>query len=78
MIVTTRRGKVGAPTISFRGEMSLQQPNIFPDFLNAYDAALLYNQGRKNDGQAPLFSDADLNAYRDHTDPYGHTSVNNE
>jgi len=76
VIVTTRRGKIGAPQISFRGETSLQQPNIFPKFLNAYEAALLYNQGRKNDGQAPLFSDADLAAYRDHTDPYGHPDVN--
>lgn len=76
MIVTTRRGKIGAPLISFRGEMSLQQPNIFPKFLNAYDAALLYNQGRKNDNQPALFTDADLAAYRDHTDPYGHPDVN--
>ncbi|HEX2629104.1 MAG TPA: SusC/RagA family TonB-linked outer membrane protein, partial [Chitinophagaceae bacterium] len=76
VIVTTRRGKIGAPQIAFRGETSLQQPNIFPKFLNSYDAALLYNQGRTNDGQAPLFSDADLAAYRDHTDPYGHPDIN--
>lgn len=75
VIVTTRRGKIGTPTISFRGETSLQQPDIFPKFLNAYDAAVLYNQGRKNDGVAPLWSDADLAAFRDHTDPYGHPDV---
>lgn len=76
VIVTTRRGKIGAPQIAFRGETSLQQPNIFPKFLNSYDAATLYNQGRKNDGQTALFSDADLAAFRDHTDPYGHPDVN--
>jgi len=75
VIVTTRRGKIGAPQISFRAETSLQQPDIFPQFLNAYDAAVLYNQGRKNDGLAPLFSDADLAAFRDHTDPYGHPDI---
>lgn len=76
VIVTTRRGKIGTPTISFRGETSLQQPTIFPEFLGAYDAALLYNQGRKNDGQLPFFTDADLTAYRDGTDPYGHPNIN--
>lgn len=76
VVVTTRRGKIGAPQISFRGEMSLQQPTIMPKFLNAYDAAVLYNKGRTNDGQAPFFSDADLAAYRDHTDPYGHPDIN--
>ncbi|WP_345955579.1 TonB-dependent receptor [Mucilaginibacter sp. PAMB04168] len=76
IIVTTRRGKIGTPQITFRGETSISQPTIFPKFLNAYDAAVLYNQGRKNDGQTPQFSDADLAAYRDHTDPYGHPDIN--
>lgn len=76
IIVSTRRGKIGAPQITFRGETSIQQPSVFPKFLGAYDAALLYNQGRKNDNQTPLFTDADLAAYRDHTDPYGHPDVN--
>ncbi|MBW4891026.1 TonB-dependent receptor [Mucilaginibacter sp. HMF5004] len=75
IVVTTRRGKIGPPQITFRGETSLSQPTVFPTFLNSFDAATLYNQGRKNDGQAPQFSDADLAAYRDHTDPYGHPDV---
>lgn len=75
VVVTTRRGKLGPPQISFRGETSLQQPTIMPKFLNAYDAALLYNQGRKNDNQPAFFTDADLAAYKDHTDPYGHPDV---
>lgn len=76
IVVTTRRGKLGSPEITFRGETSLQEPTVFPTFLNSYDAATLYNQGRKNDGQAAQFTDADLAAYRDHTDPYGHPDVN--
>ena len=75
VIITTRRGKIGAPTISFRGETALQQPTIFPEFLGSYEAALLYNQGRKNDGQAPFWTDADLAAFRDGTDPYGHPNI---
>ena len=72
IIVTTRRGKIGAPQISFNGEMALQQPAVFPKFLNSYNAAILYNQGLANDGQKPLFTQADLDAFKDHTDPYGH------
>jgi TonB-linked SusC/RagA family outer membrane protein len=75
IVVTTRRGKIGPPQITFRGETSLQQPTVFPTFLNSFDAATLYNQGRKNDGQPAQFTDADLAAYRDHTDPYGHPDV---
>lgn len=75
ILVKTRRGKIGAPQITFSGETALSQPTVFPKFLNAYDAAVLYNQGLTNDGQKPLFSDADLAAYRDNTDPYGHPDV---
>ncbi|GAB3902473.1 SusC/RagA family TonB-linked outer membrane protein [Mucilaginibacter boryungensis] len=76
VIVTTRRGKIGTPQITFRGETSLQQPDIMPTYLDSYDAATLYNAGRKNDSQTPFFTDADLTAYRDHTDPYGHPDIN--
>jgi TonB-linked SusC/RagA family outer membrane protein len=76
VIVTTRRGKISAPQISFRGEMSLQQPDVMPKFLNAYDAAVLYNQGRTNDNQPLQFTQADLDAFKNHTDPYGHPDIN--
>ncbi|MET0461574.1 MAG: TonB-dependent receptor [Chitinophagaceae bacterium] len=72
VVVTTRRGKIGAPQISFRGETSLSQPTIMPKFLNSYDAAVLYNKGRTNDNQTPFFSDAALAAFRDHTDLYNY------
>lgn len=76
VLVTTRRGKISAPQIAFRGETALSQPDIMPHYLNAYESATLYNVARKNDGQTPYFTDADLAAYRDHTDPYGHPDVN--
>jgi TonB-linked SusC/RagA family outer membrane protein len=76
VLVATRRGKISAPQIAFRGETSLSQPTIMPKYLNAYDAAVLYNAARENDKQTPYFTDADLAAYRDHTDPYGHPDVN--
>lgn len=76
VLVSTRRGKVSAPQIAFRGETSLSQPNIMPHYLNAYESATLYNVARVNDGQTPYFTDADLAAYKDHTDPYGHPDVN--
>ena len=75
VVVTTRRGQVGTPQINFRGETTLSQPTRIQNFLNAYESASLYNQARKNDGLTPMFTDADLAAYRDHTDPYGHPDI---
>jgi TonB-linked SusC/RagA family outer membrane protein len=83
VVVSTRRGKIGPPTISFRAETSLQQPTIIPHYLNAYETAKLYNQAQVNDNNAnpstgftPRFTNADLEHYRTGDDPYGHPDVN--
>ncbi|WP_324673854.1 SusC/RagA family TonB-linked outer membrane protein [Hymenobacter sp. GOD-10R] len=74
--VTTRRGTPGLPRISFTVQSAIQQPLKQPNALNSYDYARLYNEARTNDGLAPVYTDADLQAYRDGTDPIGHPNVN--
>lgn len=83
VIITTRRGKMGAPKISARLENSLQQPTRMPKYLDAYETALLYNQAQINDnkinpqtGFTPRFSQSDLDHYRTGDDPYGHPNNN--
>lgn len=83
VIITTRRGKIGAPKISTRLETSMQQPTRIPKYLDAYETALLYNQAQINDnkinpqtGFTPRFSQTDLDHYKNGTDPYGHPNNN--
>lgn len=84
VVVTTRRGKSGPPKISLRIETSLNQPAKWPQFLDAYETALLYNQAEINDNNTkavpdpafkPKFSDADLELFRNGQDPYGHPNI---
>lgn len=79
VIITTRRGKTGPPKIAARIETSMAQPTKMPDYLNAYETALLYNQAQINDNAVnpsstftPRFSQTDLDHYKNGTDPYGH------
>ncbi len=46
-----------------------------PSFLNSYDYASLFNEALVNDGKAPLYTNADLEAYETGSDPYGHPNV---
>ncbi|WP_188814488.1 SusC/RagA family TonB-linked outer membrane protein [Hymenobacter cavernae] len=82
IVVTTRRGKDGPPQITARVESGLAQPTKIPHYLDAYQSASLYNQAQVNDNNAnpvagfkPRFSDADLQAFKDGSDPYGHPNV---
>lgn len=84
VLVTTRRGKVGTPRITVKSEMSLSQPTIFPEFLDSYETAVLYNQAQINDNSflpspvpnfKPRFSDEDLRLFKSGEDPWGHPNV---
>jgi TonB-linked SusC/RagA family outer membrane protein len=78
LVVTTRRGKGGAPKINIRVEGGAAQPTKTPKFLNSYDAATLINEAYVNDDlikQIP-FTQADLDHFKSGDDPYGHPDVN--
>jgi TonB-linked SusC/RagA family outer membrane protein len=76
MLITTRRGSIGKPQISLRSEAGMSQPTQMPTYLNAYESAKLFNQAKINDGLSAYFSDADLELYKNHQDPYGHPDNN--
>lgn len=85
VVVTTRRGRIGAPKISFRTEYATMEPTVLPKYLDSYNTALLYNQAQINDNTyaatpnpnfTPKWSATDLQLFQDGTDPYGHPNVN--
>ena len=81
LVVTTRRGKSGAPKIDFRVEGGLQSNTKTPVFLDSYESALLIDQAENNDNigspnpQKLTFTQNDLNLFQNGTDPYGHPNV---
>lgn len=76
LVVKTRRGEQGKPQINVRLEGGMQIPVRTPKFLDSYNTAILVNEAYENDGMPRPFSKADVMAFRDHTDPYGHPDVN--
>ncbi|MDB5088132.1 MAG: SusC/RagA family TonB-linked outer membrane protein [Mucilaginibacter sp.] len=76
LLVTTKKGKAGAPRISFTAQTGVQQSMGLPTPLPAYQYAYLYNEALQNDNKPTIYSAADFAAYRNHSDPYGHPDVN--
>jgi len=76
LVVTTRRGAAGKPKFDVRIEGGGQAPVRTPKFLDSYHTAQLVNEAYSNDGIAPLFTQADLDLFKNGTDPYGHPNVN--
>ncbi|MBP3756557.1 MAG: carboxypeptidase-like regulatory domain-containing protein, partial [Prevotella sp.] len=56
IVITTKRGKIGAPQIRFHVEHSINEPTQLPEFLNAPDYMTLLNELALQDGMVQPFT----------------------
>lgn len=75
IMITTRKGEVGKQRISLTAQAGLQSAIKLPKPLGAFDYATLYNEALANDGKAPRYTAADLNAWATGSDPVFHPDV---
>lgn len=76
IVITTKHGKVGPPSIKLHMEHSITQPTQFPDFLNAPDYMTLLNK-LADQGGAPLpFTQQTIDRTRSEYDPDLYPDVN--
>ena len=69
ILVTTKKGKSGALTIDYRVNVQLQQPTALPELVtNSADYMEYYNIARLRSSQNPLFTQTDIDNYRNATD----------
>ncbi len=75
ILVTTKRGQSGALNVSYNGYVGWQKPTAFPEYVESWEYATLYNEALRNMGQQPLYTDADIQKFRDGSDPlYGNSN----
>ena len=67
ILVRTKRGQAGKRVIRFGAEYGVQPVTRLPEYLDSYNYATLFNEACVNDGLLPLYSDADLQGYRNST-----------
>lgn len=75
IVITTKHGKVGPPSVKFHVEHSINQPTMFPEFLNAADYMQLLNDLATQDGASLPFSQERIDKTRIGYDPDLYPSV---
>lgn len=77
LLVKTKRGSEAPLKLNFGVQYGWQQPVRLPQYLDSYHYASLYNEARVNDygAGAEVYTAADLEAYKNNTDPLGHPNV---
>lgn len=64
ILVTTKRGKEQAPTVSFTANYQMQAPTRGDSYLDSYNSVSLLEEALANDGLASQYSAADIEMYR--------------
>ena len=77
ILVTTKKGKSGAPTLTYNGYVGFQNPVVLPDFVNSYQYATLRNIAAKNEGLPEPYSASDLQKFQDGSDPDAYPTFKN-
>ena len=82
LLITTKRGRISKPTITASASFGINKVIRYPSFLDSYAIAVLQNEAIMNDSyglSSPLtlpWTPADLQKFKDGSDPYGHPNVN--
>ena len=69
VLVTTKRGSTGKPQFLYSSGFGYQKRTRTPQYLNSYELGMLFNEARNNQGEAPFYSESDLNSYKNQSDP---------
>ncbi|GAB3898107.1 TonB-dependent receptor [Larkinella knui] len=68
VLITTKRGKTGTPSLTYNAYVGFQNPTVMPDYLHGYDFASLKNAAAKYAGLPEPYSAEALQKFKDGSD----------
>jgi len=77
VLITTKRGVIGKPMITYAGAYGFSQPTKLPEMCNSFEYATLVNEiDQYYKGTTGRYSADDLQKFKDGSDPWGHPNTN--
>ena len=76
ILINTKRGLTGKPTVTLRSETALNTPLRLPQYINSAQYASLMNEGLRNVGQQERWTEEEVQKFADGSDPYFYPNVN--
>lgn len=72
ILVTTKRGQTGKPTLNYQFYQGFMAPTILPEVTNAGDYATMLSEYQDYEGKPRSFSDEDIALFYSGRDPWEH------
>ncbi|TCO10698.1 SusC/RagA family TonB-linked outer membrane protein [Natronoflexus pectinivorans] len=74
--ITTKRGKIGDPSLNIRVNTGVHVPKSYPKYLGSAEYMTFYNEARVNDRLDPSFSIEDIYRHSTGDNPYRYPNLN--
>ncbi len=75
ILVTTKRGQQGTAKVSMSYEFGVQQIMRLPLKVDSWEHAILRNEGARNDGMQPVYTEEDISMYASGANPFTHPNI---
>lgn len=75
VLITTRRGTMGKPKLTYSNQFTYTSFTAYPKYLSAADRAEILNEGLRNSGQEPFYSDDEVELFRSGADPINYPNT---
>jgi TonB-linked SusC/RagA family outer membrane protein len=69
VLITTKRGTVEKPTITYTGDVSFQEPTILPQWVDSWQYAELLREGEFNQDLNYTFTEEEVQIFKDGNNP---------
>ncbi|WP_319591958.1 TonB-dependent receptor [uncultured Draconibacterium sp.] len=72
ILITTKRGKTGKPTVNFTYNYGITRPTRMPEMSSSAEYATLLNEIDEYAGVAPRYTSEEIQKFRDGSDPWSY------
>ena len=69
ILITTKTARKGEIRAHYNMDIGKQSMTATPDFIDSWQASTLYNEALVNEGKSPKYSDAEIQKFKDGSDP---------
>lgn len=76
ILIETKRGKPGKPHVTFRSETTQLTALRLPNYIDGAAFAGLVNEANSHVGLEPVYTEEEIQKYRDGSDPYFYPNIN--
>ena len=75
VLITTKKGEIGKPKLSYSNQFTYTKFTSFPDYFTSAQYGEVLNEGLRNSGKTPLYTEEELELFRNGTDPLNYPNT---